>query len=146
MNITRLFQRVASLPGLSWLSSREVNSSTGEMRFIPQRNQILGTRVEITTTVSGIVLPDQQDMKASIFVLIESVGPDVRGYKPGDIVLPYKSNQIFLRGGYHRLILEDKEVLAVAENLPLDRLSVGGKPLKAMADGKFSLPAVQSAA
>jgi len=146
VNITRLFQRVASLPGLSWLSSREVNSSTGEMRFIPQRNQILGTRVEITTTVSGIVLPDQQDMKASIFVLIESVGPDVRGYKPGDIVLPYKSNQIFLRGGYHRLILEDKEVLAVAENLPLDRLSVGGKPLKAMADGKFSLPAVQSAA
>ena len=146
MNITRLFQRVASLPGLSWLSSREANSSTGEIRFIPQRNQILGTQVEITTTVSGIVLPDQQGMKASIFVLIESVGPDVRGYKPGDIVLPYKSNQIFLRGGYHRLILEDKEVLAVAENLPLDRLSVGGKPLKAMADGKFSLPAVQSAA
>jgi len=146
VNITRLFQRVASLPGLSWLSSREANSSTGEIRFIPQRNQILGTQVEITTTVSGIVLPDQQGMKASIFVLIESVGPDVRGYKPGDIVLPYKSNQIFLRGGYHRLILEDKEVLAVAENLPLDRLSVGGKPLKAMADGKFSLPAVQSAA
>ena len=146
MNITRLFQRVASLPGLSWLSSREANSSTGEIRFIPQRNQILGTQVEITTTVSGIVLPDQQGMKASIFVLIESVGPDVRDYKPGDIVLPYKSNQIFLRGGYHRLILEDKEVLAVAENLPLDRLSVGGKPLKATADGKFSLPAVQSAA
>jgi len=89
-------------------------------------------------------MPDQQGMKASIFVLIESVGSNVKGYKAGDVVLPYKSNQIFLRGGYHRLIFEDKEVLAVAKNLPLDRLSVGGKPLKPTADGKFELPAVQS--
>ena len=147
MNITRLFQRVASLPGLAWLSSRGTNQSTTEdLTFVPQRNQILGTQVEITTTSSGIVLPDQQGMKASIFVLIESVGPEVKDYRPGDVVLPYKSNQIFLRGGYHRLILEDKEVLAVAKNLPLSRLSVGGKPLQASADGKFELPAVQSAA
>ena len=64
--------------------------------------------------------------------------------KPGDVVLPYKSNQIFLRGGYHRLIFEDKEVLALAKDLPLERLSVGGKPLKPTEEGKFELPAVQS--
>ena len=115
-----------------------------EVTFVPQRNQILGTQVEITATASGLVMPDQQAMKASIFVLIEAVGPDVKDYQAGDVVLPYKSNQIFLRGGYHRLIFEDKEVLAVAKDLPLDRLSVGGKPLKPGADGKFELPAVQS--
>ena len=84
MNITRLFQRVASLPGLAWLSSRGTNQSTTEdLTFVPQRNQILGTQVEITTTSSGIVLPDQQGMKASIFVLIESVGPEVTVRAPG---------------------------------------------------------------
>ena len=117
---------------------------TDLVKFVPQRNQILGTQVEITATASGIVLPDQQGMKASIFVLIEAVGPEVKDYKPGDVVLPYKSNQIFLRGGYHRLILEDKEVLALAKDLPLERLSVGGKPLKPTEEGKFELPAVQS--
>ena len=68
----------------------------------------------------------------------------MKDYKPGDVVLPYKSNQIFLRGGYHRLIFEDKEVLALAKDLPLERLSVGGKPLKPTEEGKFELPAVQS--
>ncbi len=113
---------------------------TDPVKFVPQRNQILGTQVEITATEGGLVMPDQQGMKASIFVLIEAVGPDVKDYKVGDVVLPYKSNQIFLRGGYHRLIFEDKEVLAIAKDLPLNRLSVGGKPLKPAGDGKFSLP------
>jgi co-chaperonin GroES (HSP10) len=110
------------------------------VKFIPQHNQILGVQVEITETESGIVMPDQQAIKASIFVLIQAVGPEVKDYKVGDIVLPYKSNQIFLRGGYHRLIFEDKEVLALAQDLPLERISVGGKPLKPAENGKFALP------
>jgi hypothetical protein len=64
----------------------------------------------------------------------------VKDYKVGDVVMPYKTNQIFLRGGYHKLILEDKDILAVVEELPLERLSVGGKPLKPAEDGKFALP------
>lgn len=113
------------------------------MKITPKKNQVLGTQVEIVATESGIVLPDQERMKASIFLLIEAVGPDVKGYKAGDVVLPHKTNQIFLRGGYHRLIMSEDDILAVVEDLPLDRLSVGGKPLKPAEDGKFSLPALQ---
>jgi hypothetical protein len=54
--------------------------------------------------------------------------------------MPYKTNQIFLRGGYHKLIFKEEDILAGVEDLPLDRLSVGGKPLKPAGDGKFSLP------
>lgn len=112
------------------------------MKITPKRNQIIGTQVEITLTASGILMPDQQGMKASIFVLVEAVGEAVKGYKPGDVVMPYKTNQIFLRGGYHRLIMAEDDILALVEDLPLDRISVGGKPLKPDADGNHALPAV----
>jgi co-chaperonin GroES (HSP10) len=110
------------------------------VKIVPKKNQILGTQVEITLTASGILMPDQQAMKASIFVLVEAVGPDVKDYKVGDVVMPYKSNQIFLRGGYHKLIMAEDDILAIVEDLPLDRLSVGGKPLKPAEDGNFALP------
>jgi len=110
------------------------------VKIVPKKNQILGTQVEITLTASGILMPDQQAMKASIFVLVEAVGPDVKDYKVGDVIMPYKTNQIFLRGGYHKLIFKEEDILAGVEDLPLDRLSVGGKPLKPAGDGKFSLP------
>ncbi len=110
------------------------------MKIVPKRNQILGTQVEITIAASGIILPDQERMKASIFILIEAVGEGVKDYKVGDVVMPYKSNNIFLRGGYHKLIMAEEDILAVVEDLPLDRLSVGGKPLRPAEDGKFALP------
>jgi len=112
------------------------------MKWLPQRNRIVGTQVEITMTAGGIFLPDAQGLKATIFALIELVGPDVALYKPGDIVMPRKSDQIYLRGGYHRLVFEDVDVIVLGQDLPLDRISVGGKPLKPTADGKFVLPEV----
>jgi co-chaperonin GroES (HSP10) len=110
------------------------------VKIVPLKNQIIGIGVEITMTVSGIVLPDQQGMKATVFMLIEAVGPDVKDYKVGDVVLAYKVSQIYLRGGYHKTIFDDKEILAVIQDLPLDRLSVDGKPLKPAEDGRFALP------
>lgn len=113
------------------------------MKIKPVKNQIVGATIEITLTDTGIVLPDRLGQKFTKFAHIWSVGPDVTDYKVGDVVLPYKSNEVHLRDGFECLIFEDKEVISFVKDLPLNRLSVGGKPLKPGEDGKFSLPQVE---
>lgn len=99
------------------------------MKLRPKGKQVIGRIVDIVSTKSGISLPDSQMKGVTIFVLLDEVGPEVTNYKAGEIVLPHHVNHVFLRGGtYHRVIFEDKEILGVMEDVPLDQMTVDGKP------------------
>ena len=96
------------------------------MKIIPKKNQLVGRTVDIVQSVGGLALPDAQNRGVTVFAVIDDVGPDVTEYKVGQIVLPHHLNHIYVRGGFHRVIFEDKEVLAVVEGLSEGQLSIGG--------------------
>lgn len=97
------------------------------MKIVPKYGQVMGRVADLARTKSGIEMPNMGPKGVTIFVLIDSVGPDVKDYKPGDVVLPHHINHIVLRGGqYHRVIFDQKEILCTMEDVPLDQFSVAG--------------------
>ena len=100
------------------------------MKINPKKNQVIGRIVDIALTKSGIALPDTQMKGVTIFVVLDRVGPDVTEYKAGEVVLPRHVNHIWLRGGVlHRVIFEDKDILATVEDVPIDQITIDGKPV-----------------
>jgi len=102
------------------------------MKLTPKKHQVVGRIVDFTMTKGGIVMPDTQMKGVTVFVLLDAVGSEVTDYKPGDVVLPHHINHVYLRGGsFHRVIFEDKDILATIEDLPMDLISIDGKPVEA---------------
>jgi len=105
------------------------------VKLVPKKNQVTGRIVDIVVTKSGIALPDTQMKGVTVFVLLDKVGPDVKDYKPGDIVLPHHINHVYLRGGaFHRVIFKDEEILGTMEDVDLDQMTIDGKPASQMVD------------
>lgn len=99
------------------------------MKVIPKKNQILGRIVDVVRTESGLALPTAQN-NATVFAIVDAVGPDVTEYAVGNIVLPAKMNHIYVRGGFHRVIFSDTEILGVVE-VSRNQLSIGGEEVVA---------------
>lgn len=104
-----------------------------KITIIPQKNLIRGRTVDVVKSEGGLTLPemDTRTRGVTIFVLIDAVGPDVTRYKPGQIVLPHNMNHIFVRGGFHQVILTEDEVWGVVEGIEERMISIGGaKPVE----------------
>lgn len=86
------------------------------MRAVPKQDLVVGKIVDVVRTKSGLVLPDTQN-NASVFVLVESIGPEVKHCKPGDIVLAHAFNHIYVRGGFHRVVFKDEETWCDMQDL-----------------------------
>jgi len=65
-------------------------------------------------------------MNTTVFVVIDAIGPDVKNFKEGDIVIPKLVNHIYLRDGFHRVLLEEETTLAKVDDLPIERLTIPG--------------------
>lgn len=99
------------------------------MKLTPKKDQIVARTVDFVKSSAGLVFPEiKGGTKATIFALIESVGPDVKSYKPGQVVLCQRHNQIFLRDGFHRLIFPEEEILSAVDDLDLSLCSISGMP------------------
>jgi hypothetical protein len=98
------------------------------VKIVPKRNQVLGRIADLTRSEGGIELPATDVRGVTIFVFVDAVGPDVIGYRPGDIVVPEHVKHIWLRGGrYHRVIFKDEVIVAVIEDLPKDQFEIEGE-------------------
>jgi len=95
----------------------------------PKRNQVVARTVDVIRTKGGLELPASQN-NATVFALIESVGDDVADpdYIPGALVVPHHFNHIYVRGGFHRIVFSDTEILGVVEDVEQSQLSVDGAP------------------
>lgn len=101
------------------------------MKIVPKKSQVTGRVVDITMSKGGIVLPDSQMKGVTIFVVLDAIGPDVKDYKVGDIVLPRHINHVYLRGGaFHCVIFEEADILATVEDVPFDQITIDGKPVR----------------
>lgn len=100
------------------------------MELIPQGKQILGRRIEVTRTRSGLHLPSSQLQGITKPVLIDSVGDEVSKYHPGQIVIAHHLNFFALRDGFTRAIFEEKEVMMVIEGVPEDQVEIEGDERK----------------
>jgi hypothetical protein len=85
----------------------------------PKRDIIIARLIDMKRTESGLHLPDTEQVKgATIFALVEKIGPDVKSCKPGDVVLPFVINHCWLKGGtYHRAVIKDEAVVASVRGL-----------------------------
>lgn len=104
------------------------------MKIIPKRNQVLARLAHITATEGAILLVNSSLKGQTNFAEITDKGPDVSDeYKIGQIVVPHHFNHIYLAGGQeHHVLFEEKEILCVVEDVPLNRLEyVGGNKKKA---------------
>lgn len=99
-----------------------------DIKINPKKDLIVGRTVDVVKSAGGLALPDSQHQNVTVFAIIDEIGPDVTGYEVGQIVLPHHLNNIFVRGGFHRIIFHASEIWAVVEGLSEDQLSVGGAP------------------
>jgi len=92
----------------------------------------MGRILDFKKTKSGIIIPgtnsQQGPSKTSIFVKIDAVGDEVTKYKIGDVVVPLQIGRIWLRDGvWKQVIFEDKLILAIVEDVPLDQVVFEGE-------------------
>ena len=78
----------------------------------PLADRVVAVREEVKTkTASGIYLPDAAQEK-SVLCEVKAVGPDVKGVKPGDMIV-YSGYPTELKiDGTEYLILKEEDVLA----------------------------------
>jgi len=109
-----------------------------KIKIIPQSDLIQGRTVDVVKSEGGLALPDldSRTRGVTIFVLIDSVGPMVTKYRPGQIVLPHNMNHIFVRGGFHRVILKEDEVWGIVDGLEESMISIGGAPPTEPSNGR----------
>lgn len=106
------------------------------MRIVPQSNMVLGRIVDLTKTKGGLHMANTQAKGVTIFVLVDDIGPDVRNYKKGDVVVPHHVEHIWLRGGqHHRVVFEDTAVRALVEDVDLSQFTVEGEEASHSAAG-----------
>jgi len=98
------------------------------VKIIPKKDQVLGRTVDVVRSAGGIELPATQN-NATVLVLIDAVGPDVKGYEPGQLVAPHHLNHIYMRGGFHQVIFSCDKILAIVEDVDEGQLSIEGAPL-----------------
>lgn len=85
------------------------------VNYEPRHGQVVG-RVIIKTTASVILRPDETKGTTKL-VLLDAVGPEVRGLKVGDVVLPSKISSVVMDGGASfRPIINEQDVLLVVRN------------------------------
>lgn len=98
------------------------------MNVKPKRNQVVARTVDVVKTKGGLELPSMQN-NATVFALIESVGSEVTDpdYVPGALVVPHHFNHIYVRGGFHRIIFPDTEILGVVSDVDRAQLAIDGE-------------------
>ena len=80
----------------------------------PTGATIVARLIDMQRTESGIIMPDTEIKGVTAFALVESIGPDVKRCKVGDIVLPRAVEHCWLRGGtFHRVLIQNDHVLAI---------------------------------
>lgn len=102
----------------------------GKMTLDPRPKQLLG-KLLITKVESSIVLVDDPTKGVSKFVLVESVGSDVDGIVPGNLVLPRVVNNVWLKGGrVHYALVSLDDVYVVVRDPDLSQfVDREGKPI-----------------
>jgi len=101
------------------------------MRFEPMGKQVFG-RLLITRVSEHIVASDPTK-GVSKFVLLEEVGADAAtaGYKIGDLVLPRRVDNVYLKGGsFHRVVLSIDDIVCRVHEIPLSEfVDINGKAI-----------------
>lgn len=98
------------------------------MKLMPRHNQIFG-RLVIRRGTSRIVPANEAKVNTK-FLLVDAVGPNVIGIKPGDVVLHAIKNMpcVTLAGGAENYpVIDEKDVLAVAADFNLDDFVIQSK-------------------
>jgi hypothetical protein len=107
----------------------------------PQAATIIARLIDMQRTESGIIMPDTQIKGVTVFALVETIGPDVKRCKPGDIVLPRSVEHCWLRGGtFHRALIQDDQVVAIVKGgFDRERMKFVDERIAAGDDGKSRL-------
>lgn len=94
----------------------------------PFDNRITGRLVDVTTTEGGLSLPDTQVRGVTAFAIIDTVGPDVKRCKVGDIVVPETMGHIMTRGStFHRVAFRESDVICRVHDLDPSMISIQGE-------------------
>jgi len=105
------------------------------VKFGPKKTKVLGRLVDVVESDGGLVLPDSKN-NATIFVIVDETGPDVTVCKVGDIVLPHHFNHIYIRGGMHRVVFDESDILTDVTEVRMDQLSIEGVKQSARGNGQ----------
>lgn len=99
------------------------------MKIIPQGDMITGRVAEVIKASGSSLLLMSEQKKDTVLILVERVGPGVSLYKVGDLLLTLHFNHIYFRGGIeHRAIFDQKNVLAIIEDVSPEQLDIHGVP------------------
>jgi len=97
------------------------------VKIIPQGDMITGRVAEVIKASGSSILVMSEQKKDTVLILVERVGPGVTLYKAGDLLLTLHFNHIYFRGGIeHRAIFDQKNVLALIEDVLPEQLEVHG--------------------
>ena len=97
------------------------------MKLEPKWDFLVGRVVDVDKTANGLTLPDTKIQGLTMFCRVDAVGPDVKSCKPGDIILYFRCNHVWLRDRTHAIVIKDSEVLAVVQDLDLARCTIEGE-------------------
>ena len=98
------------------------------MHFEPLRTTIIAEVVDFNESKGDaegkgrIVLSTAGARNVTVLARVESVGQEVTSCKAGDVILYQRCMHAILRDGTHRIVIEDKEVMAVVRDLDTDRV------------------------
>lgn len=98
------------------------------MRAQPRGKMIVGRVVDTNKTEGGLHLATSEIRNITCFLLVDAVGPEVAQTKVGDIVLYKAGNHIWWRGGYHRLLVHEDEIMCDIEDLDMSTVLINGEP------------------
>jgi co-chaperonin GroES (HSP10) len=97
------------------------------MRLEPLGKVIVGRLVDITKSKGGLELPTSQVKNVTVFLLVDSVGPDVTKCKPGDIVLYQKMGHVWTRDGTHFGLAEEDDIKCIVKELDPATIVIEGE-------------------
>lgn len=92
------------------------------MRYQPCADNIIASIVDLKESKGGLVLPTNSGRNVTMLARVESVGPEVKRCKAGDVVVYHRCNFIVLRDGTQRITFLDSEVLCTVEGLDENRV------------------------
>lgn len=96
------------------------------MKFEPKNDVLIGRIVDIQQSKGGLALPTSEIKNVTVLLLVDSVGPDVKSCKVGDIILYEALGHAFFRDGSHLGVVRDGKVLAVVTDLDMSTITIEG--------------------
>jgi hypothetical protein len=109
----------------------QVTHAIPSIRLLPKGETIGGRVVDFVESDGGIALVEGEVRNVTIFLLVDSIGPQVERCKQGDVIAFHHASHVWTRAGHHFLIVQDKDVYAVVEGLEesIERALRGEGPL-----------------